>query len=161
MLNVFPVEKGNLGIEEDLQPLTKRIVGNIRGATWHKIQLSPDHTGTISLNSLKNLGVEWQRNCLGISIGRTSCFLGALAQIDEFRLSPLVKGHSGSIPETSRNALGRNPGTNYDDSQSDPHPGARVSQRQTTQFFGSKWPLWHSRYASAEFPYMWVQEKIV
>ena len=45
-----------------------------------------------------------------------SRILGALSQLDEFFLSPLIQGHSGSVPETSRNTLGTNQGTNEDDS---------------------------------------------
>ena len=52
----------------------------------------------------------------------------ALFQLDEFLLNPLVHGHSGSAPETSRNALSTNQGTNEDGSQGDPHPEARVAQ---------------------------------
>ena len=37
----------------------------------------------------------------------------------------------------NRNAIGTNPGMNEHDSQSDPHPEARASQRQTTQNFGT------------------------
>ena len=42
--------------------------------------------------------------------------LGALSRLDEFLLNPLIQGHSGSTLETSRNALGRNQGTNENDS---------------------------------------------
>ena len=48
----------------------------------------------------------------------------------------LIQGHSGSSPETFRNALGTNQGTNEDDSQSDLHPEARVYQSQTKENFG-------------------------
>ena len=62
--------------------------------------------------------------------------LGAFSQFDEFLLDPLIQRHSGTAPETSRNAYGTNQGTNEDSSQSDPHPEARVSQSQTTQNSG-------------------------
>ena len=39
-------------------------------------------------------------------------------------MNPLLQGHSGSTPETSRNVLSINQGTNEDDSQSDPYPEA-------------------------------------
>ena len=48
--------------------------------------------------------------------------LGALARLDHFLMNPLLQGHSGTTPETSRNVFGINQGTNEDDSQSDPHP---------------------------------------
>ena len=50
--------------------------------------------------------------------------LGALARLDDFLMNPLLQGHSGTTPETSRNMFSINQGTNGDDSQSDPHPDA-------------------------------------
>ena len=50
--------------------------------------------------------------------------LGALARLDDFLMNPLLQGHSGTTPETSRNVYSINQGTNEDDSQSDPHSGA-------------------------------------
>ena len=47
--------------------------------------------------------------------------LGALARLDSFLMNPLLQGHSGTTPETSRNVFSVNQGTNEDDSQSDPH----------------------------------------
>ena len=51
-----------------------------------------------------------------------NCILGALARLDDFLMNPLLQGHSGTTPETSRNVFSINQGTNEDDSQSDPHP---------------------------------------
>ena len=48
--------------------------------------------------------------------------LGALARLDDFLMNPLLQGHSGITPETSRNMFSINQGTNEDDSQSNPHP---------------------------------------
>ena len=64
--------------------------------------------------------------------------LGALSRLDDFRLNPLIHFHSGTAPETSRITLGTNQGTieDADDSQSDPHPVASVSQKQNTQNSG-------------------------
>ena len=39
-------------------------------------------------------------------------------------MNPLLQGHSGTTPETSRIVFSINQGTNEDDSQSDPHPEA-------------------------------------
>ena len=36
--------------------------------------------------------------------------LGALARPDSFLINPLIQGHSGTTPETSRNAFGTNQG---------------------------------------------------
>ena len=59
--------------------------------------------------------------------------LGVLARLDDFLMNPLTQGHSGTAPETSRNAFGKNQGTNEDDSQSDPHPEGGIFRSQTTQ----------------------------
>ena len=50
--------------------------------------------------------------------------LGALARLDDFLMNPLLQGHSGTTPETSRNVLNINQGTNDDDCQSNLHPKA-------------------------------------
>ena len=50
--------------------------------------------------------------------------LGALARLDDFLMNPLLQGHSGTTPETSRNMFNISQGTNEDDSQSNPHPEA-------------------------------------
>ena len=47
--------------------------------------------------------------------------LGALAQLDDFLLNPLLPGHSGATPEPTRNTSHNNQGTNEDASQNDPH----------------------------------------
>ena len=74
---------------------------------------------------------------LSKDLNRTeSRILGALSGLDEFFLHPLIQGHSGSAPETSRNTLGTNQERNEDDFQSDPHPEASVSQSQTAQNSG-------------------------
>ena len=61
-----------------------------------------------------------------------SRILGALFRLDDFLLNTLIQGHSGTAPETSRNTLSTNQGTNEDDSLSDPHSEAAVSQSHTT-----------------------------
>ena len=50
--------------------------------------------------------------------------LGALARVDNFLMNPLLQGHSGITPETSRNVFSVNQVTNEDDSQSNPLPEA-------------------------------------
>ena len=59
--------------------------------------------------------------------------VGALARLDDFLMNPLIQGHSGTAPETSRNAFSTSQGTNEDDSQSDPNPEAGIFNNQTTQ----------------------------
>ena len=80
-----------------------------------------------------------------------SPILGALSRLDEFLLNPLIQGHSGSAPETSRNAYGVNRGTNEDDSQSDSDPEAKVSQSQTTQNSGPNDAYYISLWKFVEF----------
>ena len=65
-----------------------------------------------------------------------SCILGALSHIDEFLLNPLHQGHFDSALETFQNTFGNNQGPSEGDSQGDTHPGAKVSQTQTTQKSG-------------------------
>ena len=65
-----------------------------------------------------------------------NCLLGALARLDDFLMNPLIQGHSGTAPETSRNALSTSHGTNEDDSQNDPYPEAGIFHNQMTQNFG-------------------------
>ena len=67
---------------------------------------------------------------------RENRILGALAHLDDLLMNPLIQGHSGTAPETSRNAFGTNQGTNEDDSQSDPHPETGIFRSQTTQNSG-------------------------
>ena len=62
--------------------------------------------------------------------------IGALARLDDFLMNPLLQGHSGTAPETSRNALSVNQATNEDDSQSDPRPEAGLFHNQMTQNSG-------------------------
>ena len=59
--------------------------------------------------------------------------LGALARLDDFLMNPLIQGHSGIAPETSRNAFSVNQGMNDDDSQSDPHLEAGLFHNQMTR----------------------------
>ena len=61
--------------------------------------------------------------------------LGALARLDDFLMNPLIQGHWGTAPEAPRNVCSINQGTNEDDSQSDPHPGAGLPHTQTTRNF--------------------------
>ena len=65
-----------------------------------------------------------------------SHILGALVRLDDFLMNPLFQGHSGTAPETSRNALSTSQGTNEDDSQSDPYPEAGIFHNQMTQNSG-------------------------
>ena len=72
--------------------------------------------------------------------------LGALARFDNFLMSSLIQGRSGTAPETSRNAFFTSQGTNEDDSQSDPHPEAGIFNNQTTQNSGpeDRYDRWHT-----------------
>ena len=64
--------------------------------------------------------------------------LGALARLDDFLMSPLLQGHSGNTPETSRNASNTNQRTNEGGSQSDPHPEAGIFGSQRIQNSGQE-----------------------
>ena len=62
--------------------------------------------------------------------------IGELARLDDFLMNPVIQGHSRIAPEASRNAFSTKPGTNEDDSQSDPHPEASIFGNQMTQISG-------------------------
>ena len=81
-------------------------------------QVSEEIEGSVTKKSTQ----EFSRKENGI--------LGALSRLDDFVLNPLTQGHSGTGPESSRNAYGTNQGANEDDSQSDPHPEASFSQNR-------------------------------
>ena len=65
--------------------------------------------------------------------------LGALARLDDFLTNPLIQGHSGAAPETSRNIFSINQGANEDDSQSNPHPEAGIFNDYMTQNAGTEY----------------------
>ena len=74
---------------------------------------------------------------LSQELSRTeNCILGALARLDDFLMNPLIQGHFGTAPETSRNIFSINQGANEDDSQSNPHPEAGIFNNQMTQNSG-------------------------
>ena len=62
--------------------------------------------------------------------------LGALSRLDDFLLNLLIQGHSGTTPQTFRNAYGTNQGTNEDDSRIDSHPEAGIFHNQMTRNSG-------------------------
>ena len=107
---------------------------NFLGAILRKTQMFPDHKKTTSLKFLRKLRVESQRSCLRME----NRILGALARLDDFLMNPLIQGHPGTTPEMSRNAFSTNQGTNEDDSQSDPHPGAGIFGNQTMRNSGQE-----------------------
>ena len=53
-------------------------------------------------------------------------------------MDPLIQGHSGTAPETSRNVFSISQWTNEDDSQSNPHPKVGLFNNQMTQNSGPK-----------------------
>ena len=62
--------------------------------------------------------------------------LGSLSLLGDFLMNPLIQGHSGTAPETSRNAFSTSQGTNEIDSQSDLHPEAGIFGNQTVRNSG-------------------------
>ena len=62
--------------------------------------------------------------------------LGALSCLEDFLTSPLIQGHSGTAPETSRNLYSSNQETNEVESQSDCHPEASIFHNQTMRNSG-------------------------
>ena len=68
--------------------------------------------------------------------GTENRILGALSRFDDFLTNPLIQGHSGTAPESSRNAFCKNQGTNENDSQSDPHREAGIFNNHATRNSG-------------------------
>ena len=62
--------------------------------------------------------------------------LGELARLEDFLTNPLIQGHSGTAPVTSRNIFSINQGANAEDSQSNPHPEAGLFNKQMIQNSG-------------------------
>ena len=92
-------------------------------------QVSEEFEGRVT----KKLSPEFSRTENGI--------LGALARLDDFLTNPLIQGHSGTTPETSRNVLSISQGMNEDDSQSNPHPEAGpLQQPDGTELWPRRWP---------------------
>ena len=83
---------------------------NVPRSQYYISQVSEEIEGRVT----KKLSQEFSRT--------ENRILGALARLDDFLMNPLLRGHSGTTPETSRNVFSINQGTNEDDSQSDPHP---------------------------------------
>ena len=61
---------------------------------------------------------------------------GALLRLDDSEMNPLIQGHSGTAPETSRSVFSTSQGTNENNSQSDPHPEAGIFKSEMTQNSG-------------------------
>ena len=96
----------------------------LRSQEYYKTQVSEEIEGRVT----KKLSQEFSR--------MENRILGAIARLDDFLMNPLIQGHSGTAPETSRNAFSTNQGTNEDDYQSDIHPEAGIFHNQTTQNSG-------------------------
>ena len=95
-----------------------------RPQEYYITQVSEEIEGRIT----KRLSKEFSRT--------ENRILGALAQLDDFLMNPLLPGHSGTTPELTRNVLNTSQGTNEDDSQNDPHPEAGLFHGRMTQNSG-------------------------
>ena len=118
---IFPAASNKENCEEHPRCTLAQISKVPRSQEDYITQVSEDIEGRVT----KKLSQEFSRT--------KNRILGALSRLDDFLMNPLIQGHSGTAPETSRNAYGTNQGTNEDDSQSDPHPEAGLLQSQTTQ----------------------------
>ena len=104
-------------------------------ATWYKTDVPKSQENFIT-QVAEEIGGRVTKKLAKEFSWTENRILGTLSQLDEFLLDPLIQGHSGSAPETSRTTPGTNQGTNEHDSQSDPHPEASISRKQTTRNFG-------------------------
>ena len=87
-------------------------------------QVSEDIEGRVT----KRLSKEFSRT--------ENCILGALVRLDDFLMSPILPGRSGTTPEPSRSALNTSQGTNEDDSQNYPRPEVGLFHGQIAQNSG-------------------------
>ena len=110
--------------DEDLRSNLAQSSSASRSQEDYITQVSEEIEGRVT----KRLSKEFSRT--------ENRILGALAHFDNFLMNPLLQGHSGTTPETSRNALCTSQGTNDDDSQNDPHPEAGFFHSQITQNSG-------------------------
>ena len=124
------------GKGESLQHSTERIVRSLLKATWLKTKIFPRSQGDyitqvseqIERRIIKRLSLKFSR------IERR--ILGVLSRIDDFLMNPPMHSHSPNDSGTHRNANGTNQGTNDENTYTDPHPEASMSQSQTTRNFG-------------------------
>ena len=109
---------------------------NIIGAIWHQnlnvSRWQEDHITQVS----QEIEERVTKKVLQEFSRTENRILGALAQLDDFLMNPLIQGHSGTAPESSRNALSTSQGTNEDESQSDHHPEAGIFHNEMTQNSG-------------------------
>ena len=108
------LNKGNC--EEHPRSNLAQNSGAPRSQEEYKTQVSEEIDGRVT----KRLSKEFSRT--------ENRILGALAQLDDFLMNPLLPGRSGTTPEPSRSALIIGQGTNEDDSQNDSHPEADLMQ---------------------------------
>ena len=121
-----------------MQPLTKRSVRKILGATWHQTQTFLHHQKIVSPKCREKFPESTVPKKLFNEFSRIeSRKIGALSRFDEFPLKPLLPGHSGSAPETSQNAPNVSRVTNENNSQGDHHHEATVSQSRTTNVYSA------------------------
>ena len=108
---------------------------NILEAVWQESRLFPDHRRTTKLKSPRKLGKSHGEHVARFWQNK-NCILGALARLDDFLMNPIIQGHFGNAPETSRSAFSLSQGTNEDNSQSNPHREVSLFINQMTQNFG-------------------------
>ena len=82
--------------KQKLAALNKENVRKFPGTTWHKTQVLPNHDYFTQVSEERESRITKK---LSKEFNRTeSRILGALIQLDELFLNPLLQGHSGSAP---------------------------------------------------------------
>ena len=83
------------------------------------------------LELTRNISHSFQAEEIEVRVTKKLCqefsrtesrILGALSNLNEFRLNAQVRTHSGTVPKTLRNTNVENQKSNEDRSQEDPHP---------------------------------------
>ena len=136
LINTFPVEMATLRNRRKLAALNKenseeharsKLAKNSnvpRSQEDYTTQVSAEIEGRVT----KKLSQEFSRT--------ENRILGALARFDDFHINPIIRGHSGTTPETSQNLFITSQGTKEGVSQSYSHTEAGIFNNKTKQISG-------------------------
>ena len=133
LINTFPVEMATLRNRRKLAALNKenseeharsKLAKNSnvpRSQEDYTTQVSAEIEGRVT----KKLSQEFSRT--------ENRILGALARFDDFHINQIIRGHSGTTPETSQKLFSTSQGTKEGVSQSYSHTEAGIFNNKTTQ----------------------------
>ena len=118
--------------KKNWQHWTKKKVRNILGVNLNVTRSQEDYITQVS----EEIEGRVTKKLSQVFSRTDNRILGALARLDFFLMNPLLQSHSGTVPETSRNAFSTSQRTNDQDSQSDLHPEAGTFHKQKMEDSG-------------------------